>query len=309
MTQQTFFHPVPPFIGDGFFGVKSMNADFENILKVSEFQEAIVVGGHNLNSVATSIPASITCGDLFLKPLLKEREGMFYVQLLREESKKDEYLARLEKDWIPKCLGTTSIRNVDYLVLQNLYTGFSRPCILDLKMGTQTFEDDAPMEKKEYEVKKFPLQRELGFRITGLKKVVPLIHKSSQCETEILEHTIQDNYLHYRGNPKTLRRQLTTAIEMKELLHYFFSTERGDMWPIFESKVQEFLATMKNQHTFRFIASSLLFIYEGDDKAPPRGVLGMIDFAHVVRLRTNSSIDEGYVHGLETILNMMSEKN
>ena len=57
----------------------------------------------------------------------------------------------------------------EYLRLSDLTAGYRRPSVADLKIGTQTFDDDAPAKKKSSELAKFPDQATLGFRFTGMK--------------------------------------------------------------------------------------------------------------------------------------------
>lgn len=54
-----------------------------------------------------------------------------------------------------------------------------------------------------------------------------------------------------------------------------------------------------DQELLQFYASSLLFVYEGDSKRPPRVDVRMIDFSHVFRVEFGH--DENYRHGLNYI--------
>jgi 1D-myo-inositol-tetrakisphosphate 5-kinase/inositol-polyphosphate multikinase len=47
------------------------------------------------------------------------------------------------------------------------------PCIMDVKVGTRSYEHDASPEKIAYEKQKFPLQETVGFRIQGIKAFDP----------------------------------------------------------------------------------------------------------------------------------------
>ncbi len=57
----------------------------------------------------------------------------------------------------------------DYLRLADLTHAYRHPTIIDIKMGTRTFDDDAPASKRDMELAKFPDQATLGFRFTGMK--------------------------------------------------------------------------------------------------------------------------------------------
>lgn len=47
------------------------------------------------------------------------------------------------------------------------------PSIMDVKVGTRSYEDSASVEKIAYEKHKFPLQERLGLRIQGVKVFAP----------------------------------------------------------------------------------------------------------------------------------------
>ena len=56
-----------------------------------------------------------------------------------------------------------------YLALEDLTCDLIKPCAIDIKMGTQTFEPDADELKRRREVRKCPHQAQVGFRITGFQ--------------------------------------------------------------------------------------------------------------------------------------------
>lgn len=47
--------------------------------------------------------------------------------------------------------------------------GFKAPCIIDIKIGTNTYEPNAPLDKIKREQNKYHFQQEIGFRIVGFK--------------------------------------------------------------------------------------------------------------------------------------------
>lgn len=57
------------------------------------------------------------------------------------------------------------------ICLENVSLGFKKPCVLDLKMGTQLFDDDASEEKKARlgAVAANTTSLPLGFRMTGFE--------------------------------------------------------------------------------------------------------------------------------------------
>lgn len=57
----------------------------------------------------------------------------------------------------------------DYLILEDITHRFVNPCIMDLKMGQRVWDDLADQAKIERELKKYPAQETLGFRIVGMR--------------------------------------------------------------------------------------------------------------------------------------------
>ena len=53
--------------------------------------------------------------------------------------------------------------------LEDITFPFRHPSVLDLKMGSQTYDESAKPEKIAAEIEKYPPQKELGFRFTGMK--------------------------------------------------------------------------------------------------------------------------------------------
>lgn len=61
------------------------------------------------------------------------------------------------------------IVTAEFLVLEDLTAGRSWPCVMDVKVGTRSYEPDASPDKIAYEKSKFPLQETVGFRLQGIK--------------------------------------------------------------------------------------------------------------------------------------------
>jgi hypothetical protein len=193
-----------------------------------------------------------------------------------------------------------------YLLLHSLTTTFSKPCVMDLKMGTQTFEPDAPTEKRLREFGKYPKQPEFGFRIVGMRVYDP-------------SHADADER-GYRLYSKEYGRSLTNKAQLLEAFRIFFSAGVHSDGDSNESSERVRLRSMTNilqnirplrkwfddNMSLEFRASSLLFIYEGD---PVKGngdatLVKMIDFGHV---RRNADGDPGYIIGLKTLKSLLTE--
>ena len=134
-----------------------------------------------------------------------------------------------------------------YLVLENVTFKFCNPCIIDIKLGTQTYEPSASLEKIEYECSKYPFQKDLGFRLTGFK----LFNLKSR---------------EYSTFDKQLCRQLKPEVD---LLHgitlAFFNgiTFNSKVLLKLLSKIEGLLRWMEEQEEYNFYSSSVLIVYSG----------------------------------------------
>eukprot|EP00536_Pseudo-nitzschia_multiseries_P001977 jgi/Psemu1/182593/e_gw1.26.54.1 len=193
-----------------------------------------------------------------------------------------------------------------YVLLNNLTKTFSRPCVLDIKMGTQTYEPDAPEEKKLYELGKYSSQTDFGFRLTAMR-----IYDPSNAEAD------NDGYIYY---PKQFGRSLNTRESVKASLLMFLggSDLPKEVRANRTSAIQRILSKLKmikgwfrDNKSFAFYGSSILVVYEGDtipDDA--RGIeldmakAKMIDFG---RVRRQPGGDLGYFKGLRTLICIFEE--
>jgi hypothetical protein len=189
-----------------------------------------------------------------------------------------------------------------YICLSDVTSAFSHPCVVDLKIGTQTYDDFASPQKKASETSKFPDQAVMGFRFTGMKVFDPATQSYTEFNKTFCHSLDASSYMNgFRAffqfaDPQVL---VELVVQLRLLLH------------VFETH---------NQH--RFISSSLLLVYGGrsvsemnqfscaqcSDYDMPRPREGgcsarahMIDFGHVTTL-PEPQRDDGYIRGLRTII-------
>ena len=222
-----------------------------------------------------------------------------------------------------------------HLLLQNITINYVHPCVMDLKLGTQTYEPDAPLAKKDREQGKYPAQADIGFRIVGMRVYDP--------------HHPDADGAGFRFWNKEYGRSLATLDQVKEALREFFTipavtttttTEKdaaestphsnghaeaggpsnGSSSPQPAGTNEPFLRTraisslllqvrsirrwFEENDCFRFYASSLLIVYEGDRSASDVTAVKMIDFG---RVRRQSGGDKGYQHGLRNLKHLLSD--
>ena len=194
-----------------------------------------------------------------------------------------------------------------YLILQNMILPYHRPNIIDIKMGTQTYEPSAPLSKQLRERAKYPQQSEFGFRIVGMRVYMP--NESGE----------------YKSWDKSFGPTLTTREDVMYALMTYFCCNH-DTTPVINSHTHCVLKSIIKQltslktwfedenDTLVFYASSILIVYEGSSSISSSGssssvpyqepIVKMIDFAHVCR---HTGGDAGYLKGICNLLSILDE--
>ncbi|KAF7645219.1 hypothetical protein LDENG_00208140 [Lucifuga dentata] len=117
---------------------------------------------------------------------------------------------------------------------------------MDVKLGQRSYDPFASQEKREQQVRKYPLMEEMGFLVLGMR-----VYKVCSDTFEVFDQ-------HYgRGLVKD---------SIKDGLAKFFHNGvclRQDAVASSIHRVQHILRWFESQHQLNFYASSLLFVYEG----------------------------------------------
>ena len=114
-----------------------------------------------------------------------------------------------------------------YLCLEDLTATFVKPCVMDIKLGRQTFEPDAPHEKRVREMKKYPQQSEFGLRIVGMRVCDPYYHP----ENSSFPLGLGDDSGYYTFD-KHFGRSLLTRHHLENAFRIFFSAGLAHSYPI-----------------------------------------------------------------------------
>ncbi|KAL0490563.1 inositol hexakis phosphate kinase Ip6k3 [Acrasis kona] len=203
------------------------------------------------------------------------------------------------KRFVPEFKGIYSLwdkdlgQHLNYMCLQDLTKEYTNPTIIDLKMGTKTYQRDASPTKVAHELHKNPHQELIGFRVSGLRS----FNKKTQQST-----TEPDRYALMRME----KDQVFDFLKNKFL--YNGESTRTDILTNVISELQYLKQTFETENnSFIFLCSSLLIIYEGDTTKSSKSKVAMIDFAHVMDLIESEKRDEGYIYGLNTLIQMLSD--
>ncbi|XP_051273113.1 inositol polyphosphate multikinase [Dicentrarchus labrax] len=175
------------------------------------------------------------------------REMQFYSMVYAEDCC-DPCLFELQNH-LPKYYGTWSSPdspNDLYLKLEDVTRRFVKPCIMDVKLGQRSYDPFASQEKREQQIRKYPLMEEIGFLVLGMRvyKVCSDTFDSydQHYGRGLVQDTIKDGLAKFFHNGVSLRKDAVSASICR---------------------VQRILRWFESQHQLTFYASSLLFVYEG----------------------------------------------
>lgn len=232
--------------------------------------------------------------EYILKPLVKPalfmRELAVYEQLAEE--KDANYFM------FPKYFGAVEVVNeagakVQFIVMDDLtlVSSSSLPCVIDIKIGRQTYEPSVDEAKKQREKLKYIYQEEIGFRITGMK-----VFDSGAGE--------------YIVTDKRFGRSLLPSQVADGLAIFFLDacTLRADILNAVIIKLSRILEWMTTQNKFQFYCSSILVVYgsaRSSDSETPRVEVRMIDLAHTIP--SDGAQDDGYIHGLSNLVRYLQQ--
>jgi len=186
----------------------------------------------------------------------------------------------------PDYFGLTSEGEDIFVIMEDLCRGYSKPCILDLKVGLTSAGEDATGKKLEDMQKKDSSSTTvtLGLRFTGMR----------------VWQEATDTFERYS---KTWGNAVTDATFEDSLLLFFTVSPSKIYYKLigqYLKLAESLLEYVKAQKYLRYYSSSVLFVYDGAN--PDAGIrFKMIDFAQVFPI-LDGGLDTGYVTGITNLV-------
>lgn len=191
--------------------------------------------------------------------------------------------------FVPKCYGIAQCHGSDLVIMEDLKSRFSKPSIMDLKMGISTAGRGTSRKQKAADKDKLTTSAVIGFRIVSIQTWN--VQKSD-----------------YEAYSKTWGKNVVHTSMLDSIRKYFFNGNelRQDVITDLMAQMQEILRWAEKQNQVYLVSSSLLFMYEGNTAvsggAPP--ILKIIDFEHL-RDITDGSTDDGFLVGVRNLYNYL----
>ncbi|XP_071808545.1 uncharacterized protein [Asterias amurensis] len=176
-----------------------------------------------------------------------KRERMFYHNVSRPDQPSQIYSSL--RPFVPRFYGTfmsPEDTSLVYLKINDVTTRFRKPCIMDVKIGSKSYEDGVSLRKVELAKQKYPNLEKIGFQILGMRVYHPATDEF-ECQDKFYGRS-----LHVDNAIEGFARYLNVVDGI-----------RIDVIPEFLKQLKQIQRWFMNQKQLHFFSSSLLFVYEG----------------------------------------------
>ncbi|EEQ40048.1 Inositol polyphosphate kinase family protein [Clavispora lusitaniae] len=212
----------------------------------------------------------LSSGPIFAKPSTSQ-EIDFYTQLAPHafDHEPGSHLAH----WMPTYMGLLASKDSPeppFIVLQNLYHGMAKPCILDIKLGAVLVDDTVTEEKRRRlaQVSAETTSGSLHFRVCGMKVYCPDSAASPRDVLPSLADSITEEKHSdgaYLSFDKTFGRRLTPESVVSGIGAFFAPfPHRKRLYTRFHQRLQLLYNCLLDTEV-RINSGSLLFLYDADE--------------------------------------------
>jgi 1D-myo-inositol-tetrakisphosphate 5-kinase/inositol-polyphosphate multikinase len=165
-----------------------------------------------------------------------------------------------------------------YLALENIVKDMDNPSIMDVKMGTRLYDDEATPEKRDKMINlvNTTTSKTIGFRISGIKVFKEGNYKvyGKDFGKSLTEDTIGQGINYFLLNNAVCKHKFTDRLK----------------------EIEEIVRGLN----LRLYSTSLLFVYEGS-----RCDIRLIDFAHSYPNRDGEP-DDGFLLGVHNLIRIIT---
>lgn len=225
----------------------------------------------------------------FKKPIKYPKELLFNQEISTREN--TDFSIIRKYNLMPKYYGTemksvkiseTETKEVEYMILDDVTTGFIKPCTLDVKIGTQSWHTECNAKERErrIEADKYLTTSKYGFKFTGLRTKDPVTGEDTDYPRNFAWKCLDDESI------------------IGSFENFFKCCPKGKLAHTLEfycEKIGHVIEFMK-MSGYGIVNSSLLMMYDADPLSEKEPELMMIDFSHSTKLE-DGKFDEGYVFG------------
>jgi len=290
-----------------------------SVINICDTEElSYQVAGHIGTTTGALLKQKLHEG-FIMKPVQKGELGKREVEFYRniKSGKWDGEIGCLLKLLTPEFRGLASVASVgekqevvktDYLILKDIAHGFELPCLVDIKMGKQTWDPTASEEKMKKEQSKYTGTRStLGVSIPGIQyyNILSPEVPTKSCKEfgrSLDRASLFKAFQNFLNKDSNVEKLIAKAI-----LH----------------KLKRFRRFFGLQYQIAFYASSLLIAYDAkfvETNLTKLGEMGdsdslcletddwlriyMIDFTHV--FPNDGQPDKNYIFALDNVMDLFS---
>ncbi|XP_071440129.1 inositol polyphosphate multikinase [Hetaerina americana] len=208
------------------------------------------VAGHSAGNGKSSLGMLLHPDGYILKPVEEKAQGESEIRFYQHLNSAVDEVSQELREFVPTFYGILNVKfnekDIPCIILQNVTEGMLEPCVMDVKIGKQTWEPSASEEKKNIErVKYVASKRECGFCIPGMQYYDIASQKLVKYGKEY------GKQLDRNGIKETLKLFLNWRSSLSHPLILLF------LW-----KLWKILRWFQSQRQFLFYSSSVLFVYD-----------------------------------------------